>query len=125
MRKQTDGCYLLDCQNNKDDTVASGVGYHQYVKEGGWNWGQAPYDYQAVSNGSSIDWEIPGSVRFEDTGITFSWNINANASVQPVNASVGTATNYYEDFDVFKASDAALYSYQQGTWTCNAMFWAY
>lgn len=63
------------------------------------------------------------TVTFPNTSVTVHWSVFGGSRKHAANETVGTATNGFEFFWMFK--DDGQFLYKVDNWTCYSMFWAY
>jgi hypothetical protein len=133
-----DGNYFVNC-SKPDGSTASRMFYYNPLNP--WqNVGHKPTDDVEVNNSTYIDWTQPSSgivhtaaclcirilisvVTFPNTSITVHWSVFGGSDMHAINTTVGTASNGYEYFWMFKDEGQVLY--EDGNWTCYSEFWVY
>ncbi|KAI1640729.1 hypothetical protein F4809DRAFT_350434 [Biscogniauxia mediterranea] len=62
------------------------------------------------------------SCEFGQTGVSFSWNIESNAQSQATYSQVGTGSNGFHNFNIFKDDQHTMWS--QNGQNCKSVYYA-
>jgi hypothetical protein len=119
IRSHPDGVYFVNCTRGSE--VSSGLAYYKQLRDGG-NDGQQPDDYVDVVHGSFTSWERSGSQIFSN-GTNFSWNILPAAQQAQFLAPVGSASNTFNNYVVYKDNGRVLYTVDG--FECRTLYWCF
>ncbi|KUJ17986.1 uncharacterized protein LY89DRAFT_732688 [Mollisia scopiformis] len=116
-KRATEGIHLVNCGNN----VYSVVVYCP-------NDGDCNHDPGAGNgcdhpNGGTFTWEGSQQNCKFDTGTTLTWNIESNAQSQPNFAQVGTGSNGFHNFNIFKDDKHTMFTDGNKN-QCNSIYYA-
>ncbi|KAF2138229.1 uncharacterized protein K452DRAFT_311597 [Aplosporella prunicola CBS 121167] len=75
------------------------------------------------NNNNIVTWEGRSQSCTFGTNVAFSWNINANAQQQANYARVGSGSNNFRSFSVFKDDQHVMYSDLDGR-QCRSIYYA-
>ncbi|KAK0100497.1 hypothetical protein ONS95_008445 [Cadophora gregata] len=117
LAKRTEGLYLVNCGNSYSVVVYCANYLSCSFTPSSQNQCRPSSGIQHWE-GSSQKCTFPGS------GTTFTWNIRADAQDPSVYARVGTGSNGFHPFSIFKEDKTALYTDGNGN-RCNKIYNAY
>lgn len=133
----TDGNYFVNCQT-ADGRYSSGVAYYKNLSPGSNN-GHQPDDYVDAVHGPFVKWETSSSgehillqcanhanegvVKLSNTGTVVTWNILGDVENAAKDESVGTSSNGYKSFWVYRGGGDLLYTVDR--WQCYNVCWGF
>ncbi|KAK0125690.1 hypothetical protein ONS95_000308 [Cadophora gregata] len=116
LAKRSEGVHLVNCGNNYSVVLYC-------ANDSNCNFNPSAGNQCLPTNGGVDTWEGSNQkCTFPGTGTTFTWNIQSNAQSQANFVQVGTGSNGFHGFNIFKDDKHVMYTDGNGN-QCKSIYY--